>query len=523
MEVKKDAIKVSEFKKLACEFLKDVRRRRGYIRELKKLKTHKDAIRMVKLLQRMQKDNREKAVHLLLMANETKLKMQDKNSFILKIRGLLMGSYVNEAMCMSMVWEIQGGTSSSIGWKNLLGLRDSIKQHVIVRIGDGKDAVRSKMLSLKDGNSSQESEAATIWNLQVEKSHTCAGVNSVPLYDLEAASPPSVVPMVLGLHVSSSVSSSASSSVSSSASSSSVLENSADELENSSSFESSYMLEDLSSNVLVHSNTNHDENDSNDDNHCDNLDKMLHDVKRNVDEKNVKKLQQLFVEVEKSLYNGCKKFTKLSLVVKLLDLKVKNNWSDKSFTTLLVLLHEAFLEDNEFPVLMYQARKLTCPMGLEGKGVEIYDAYKKRRFQLFAMVYCTVNDFLAYGNLSGYANDPNRYSWSAATSSSTDNYKALSIFNMIHSKVIDHEKLDELQRDIILILCQLEMYFLPSFFDVMVHLMSHIVEEIKLVGPVFLWYMYLFERYMGFLKGYVSNQYRPEGSMAQAYAAEEVV
>ncbi|GJY64926.1 retrovirus-related pol polyprotein from transposon TNT 1-94 [Tanacetum coccineum] len=57
-------------------------------------------------------------------------------------------------------------------------------------------------------------------------------------------------------------------------------------------------------------------------------------------------------------------------------------------------------------------------------------------------------------------------------------------FNMIHSKVIDHEKLDELQRDIILILCQLEMYFPPSFFDVMVHLVSHIVEEIKLLpGP----------------------------------------
>ncbi|GJU48687.1 ulp1 protease family, C-terminal catalytic domain-containing protein [Tanacetum coccineum] len=94
---------------------------------------------------------------------------------------------------------------------------------------------------------------------------------------------------------------------------------------------------------------------------------------------------------------------------------------------------------------------------------------------------------------------------------------------MIHSKVIDHEKLDEWQSDIILILCQLEMYFPPSFFDVMVHLMSHIVEEIKLVGPVFLRYRYLFESYMGFLKGYVRNRYRPEGSIVQGYAAEEVV
>nr|GEW83347.1 hypothetical protein [Tanacetum cinerariifolium] len=129
-DVKEDASKVSEFKKLAHEFLKDVRMRRGYIGELKKLKTNKNAIGMVELLQRMQKDDREKATYLLLMANETKLKMQDKNSFIFNIKGLLMGSYVNEARCMSMVWEIQGGTRSSIGWKNLLGLRDSIKQHV---------------------------------------------------------------------------------------------------------------------------------------------------------------------------------------------------------------------------------------------------------------------------------------------------------------------------------------------------------------------------------------------------------
>nr|GEW76163.1 hypothetical protein [Tanacetum cinerariifolium] len=33
--------------------------------------------------------------------------------------------------------------------------------------------------------------------------------------------------------------------------------------------------------------------------------------------------------------------------------------------------------------------------------VDIYDAYKKEMFQLFAMIYCTINDFPAYGNLSG--------------------------------------------------------------------------------------------------------------------------
>nr|GFA68619.1 hypothetical protein [Tanacetum cinerariifolium] len=388
-------------------------------------------------------------------------------------------------------------------------------------------------------------------------------------------------------------------------------------------------------------------------------------------------------------------FTKLSLVVRLLDLKAKNNWSDRSFTTLLELLHEAFPEDNELPVTMYHAKKLTCPMGLAVERIhacrndfilyikdykvlhecpvckasrykhhknlteldsdvtkngppakmlwylpiiprlkklyanpkdakllrwyaeerpkqpgndidvylrpliddmidlwetciEIYDAYKKERFQLFAMIYCTINDFPAYGlllNILGKTKDgvnaqkdmlamgirseltlqetngkkiyfpPACYTLSKAektsfceclhgikvSSSYSANIKNLVsmkdlkllgmkshdchvlltqmipiairglmppqvrqtitklclFFNMIHSKVLDHEKLEELQRDIILILCQLEMYFPPFFFDVMVYLVSHIVEEIKIAGVVFLRYMYPFKRLEG--------------------------
>ncbi|KAD0605065.1 hypothetical protein E3N88_43995 [Mikania micrantha] len=67
------------------------------------------------------------------------------------------------------------------------------------------------------------------------------------------------------------------------------------------------------------------------------------------------------------------------------------------------------------------------------------------------------------------------------------------------------------------------MYFPSSFFDVMVHLISHIVGDIKACGPVFLHYMYPFERYMGFLKGYVRNRNRLEGSIVEGYASEEVI
>ena len=59
-------------------------------------------------------------------------------------------------------------------------------------------------------------------------------------------------------------------------------------------------------------------------------------------------------------------------------------------------------------------------------------------------------------------------------------------FNAICNKVIDPTKLKELQKDIVVTLCQLEMYFSPSFFDIMVYLTVHLIREIRLCDPVFL-------------------------------------
>ncbi|CAH9079143.1 unnamed protein product [Cuscuta epithymum] len=73
-------------------------------------------------------------------------------------------------------------------------------------------------------------------------------------------------------------------------------------------------------------------------------------------------------------------------------------------------------------------------------------------------------------------------------------------FNTICNKVLDPETLDELQADVIVTLCQFEMFFPPSFFDIMVHLIVHLVREIKMCGPVFLRWAYPFERHMATLK-----------------------
>src|SRR5437764_6497313 len=96
-------------------------------------------------------------------------------------------------------------------------------------------------------------------------------------------------------------------------------------------------------------------------------------------------------------------------------------------------------------------------------------------------------------------------------------------FNAIAHKVIDPTQLSGLNIEIAETLCQLEMVFPLSLFDMMVHLLVHIVDKINILGPVFLHQMYPFERYMAFLKCYVRNRANREGSMIQGYHTETVV
>ena len=64
--------------------------------------------------------------------------------------------------------------------------------------------------------------------------------------------------------------------------------------------------------------------------------------------------------------------------------------------------------------------------------------------------------------------------------------KLCDFFNIISQKVINPNILDDLQTSVVETLCNLEMIYPPSFFDIMVHLIVHLVHEIKMCGPVFL-------------------------------------
>lgn len=94
-------------------------------------------------------------------------------------------------------------------------------------------------------------------------------------------------------------------------------------------------------------------------------------------------------------------------------------------------------------------------------------------------------------------------------------------FRGICSKVIDLEEMKRLQHEIVEIVCQMEIIFPPSFFDIMIHLTIHLCREAALGGPVYVRWMFGIERYLCKLKSFVRNRSRPEGSKAEGYLAEE--
>jgi hypothetical protein len=80
----------------------------------------------------------------------------------------------------------------------------------------------------------------------------------------------------------------------------------------------------------------------------------------------------------------------------------------------------------------------------------------------------------------------------------------------------------KLKEDVVQSIVSLEMIFSPSFFNIMTHLLVHLVKEIDIPGPVFPHNMFPFEQFFVVLKKYIRNRACPEGSIAKGYGTEEV-
>ncbi|WMV19316.1 hypothetical protein MTR67_012701 [Solanum verrucosum] len=94
-------------------------------------------------------------------------------------------------------------------------------------------------------------------------------------------------------------------------------------------------------------------------------------------------------------------------------------------------------------------------------------------------------------------------------------------FQRLCCKTLKRDDLEQLERDIVIILCKLEMIFPHAFFYIMVHLAVHLPREAMYGGPVQYRWMYKIERFLCKLKRYVRNKARPEGSIVEGYIIDE--
>nr|GEU92998.1 hypothetical protein [Tanacetum cinerariifolium] len=86
---------------------------------------------------------------------------------------------------------------------------------------------------------------------------------------------------------------------------------------------------------------------------------MVNATKDNFDEDDLVKFQEILLDAEKPLYEGCHDLTKLSVIVKLLNLKGKYGCSDKFSTELLGLLKKMLPAGNEMVEKTYQEKKIS--------------------------------------------------------------------------------------------------------------------------------------------------------------------
>ncbi|XP_057247430.1 uncharacterized protein LOC130589846 [Beta vulgaris subsp. vulgaris] len=121
--------------------------------------------------------------------------------------------------------------------------------------------------------------------------------------------------------------------------------------------------------VVGDENDNGDNSDTEDEEFGDRIGEMLEGARDHFNER--PRVFDSFSEAAgKPLYPGCTKYTQLSGILTLFNIKAKHNLTDVGFTELLEALHDMFPEGNLLPKSTYYAKKLMCPLGLEYERID---------------------------------------------------------------------------------------------------------------------------------------------------------
>jgi hypothetical protein len=103
----------------------------------------------------------------------------------------------------------------------------------------------------------------------------------------------------------------------------------------------------------------------------DNMKEMIRNIERhaNDDQYSIDKLakyKKMIKDSNNPFYDGCTiRYTRLFAMVKVFQLKVSNGWSDGSFKDLLTLLMGMLPQINSVPEIVYEAKQIIYPLGLE--------------------------------------------------------------------------------------------------------------------------------------------------------------
>ena len=100
-----------------------------------------------------------------------------------------------------------------------------------------------------------------------------------------------------------------------------------------------------------------DDNDDDDEYVCDvGMDNMINDIAAESfvvsDE-----YDKVRGDAETPLFPGCKKYSRLTFILTILEIKTENGWADAGFSKMLAALSDMFPDNNAVPKTMYEAKK----------------------------------------------------------------------------------------------------------------------------------------------------------------------
>jgi hypothetical protein len=107
----------------------------------------------------------------------------------------------------------------------------------------------------------------------------------------------------------------------------------------------------------------------------DNIEEMVRNVERQADDDQysngeLAKYKKMIEDSNKPFYYGCVlRYMRLFVMVNLFQLKASNGWSDGSFKDLLTLFKDMLPQGNSVLEIVYEAKQIICPLGLEVKKI----------------------------------------------------------------------------------------------------------------------------------------------------------